>query len=76
MTLSRAPLITYYGGILPPDGDAVDVEYENGGILWDDGSGILWDDGSLILWSYVTPTSPDVFFSFSAPRITYAGAAE
>lgn len=60
----------------PNDGTAVDIEYEDGGLLWDDGSGVLWDDGSEVLWSHIVSTYPDVSFSFSLPRTNYSGEVE
>jgi len=74
--ISQPPTLTYYGGEAPPSGTAVSVEYTDGDILWDDSTNILWDDGTDIEWSHFTDVSPDVFYSFNAPRITYSGEAE
>lgn len=75
-TLAHPPTLTYYGGEVPPAGTAVGVETTDGDILWDDLTNILWDDSTNIEWSHNTDVSPDMSYSFSAPRITYSGEAE
>lgn len=76
MTIGKAPRLGFFGGTVPPDGTAVSVEYTDDDILWDDDTNILWDDLTEIEWSHFTDVSPDVYYSFSVPRITYAGSAE
>ena len=76
MTISQLPRSVYNGGDVPNQGTAVDIEYPDGNMLWDDSTTILWDDLTVIEWSHSIATSPDVGFSFSSPRIVYAGEAE
>lgn len=69
------PRSNYSGSEVATSGELVDVEYEDGPILWDDNSAILYDDNSPILWSHMTPTNTDMQYAFSVPRTSYPGEA-
>ena len=73
--IGSRPIDTFFseGTLLAP---AVTPEWEDGTILWDDGSKILWDDGSAILWSYTQAINPDITTSYSVPVSTFFGEAE
>ena len=73
---ATTPTLVYKGSEVPTSGAPIDVEYEDGPILWDDDSAILWDDGTPIVWSHLESTNPDMIYAFSSPRLVYSGEAE